>query len=81
MPRAIATNTVVDHAGLLDFVRPRHHVVLLTTRREGVQLSPVTAGVDAAGRIAISTYPERAKIANLRRTAQASVQTPSIRIA
>jgi PPOX class probable F420-dependent enzyme len=74
MPRNIATNTSVDLEALLDFVRPRHHMVLLTHRRDGAaQLSPVTAGVDDAGRIVVSTYPERAKVANLRRTAESSV--------
>lgn len=74
MPRAIATNTSVDLGGLLDFVRTRHHVILLTHRRDGgVQMSPVTAGVDDDGRIVVATYPERAKVANLRRNARASV--------
>ena len=73
MPRTVATNTVVDLAGLLEFVRPRHRVLLGTTRRDGtMQLSPVTAGVDADGRIVVSTYPERAKVANLRRDPKAT---------
>ena len=73
MPRSIATNTPVDLEGLLAFVRPRHRVLLGTHRRDGsVQLSPVTAGVDAEGRIVVSTYPERAKVANLRRTPAAT---------
>ena len=67
MSPKIATNTVVDRAELLEFVRPRHRVILVTRRRDGSpQLSPVTAGLDAEGRIVISTYPERAKVANLR---------------
>jgi PPOX class probable F420-dependent enzyme len=74
MPRTIATNTPVDLNALLDFVRPRHRMILLTRRRDGsAQLSPVTAGVDEVGRIVISSYPERAKVANLRRTPAASV--------
>jgi PPOX class probable F420-dependent enzyme len=73
VPRTIATNTSVDRDALLDFVRTRHHVILLTHRRDGVQMSPVTAGVDAAGRIVVATYPERAKVANLRRDERASV--------
>jgi PPOX class probable F420-dependent enzyme len=49
-------------------------MILLTYRRDGTpQLSPVTAGVDEAGRVVISSYPERAKVANLRRTAGCSV--------
>jgi PPOX class probable F420-dependent enzyme len=74
MPRTAATNITVDVHELLDFVRPRHHMILLTRRRDGsAQLSPVTAGVDADGRIVIATYPERAKVANLRRTADCAV--------
>jgi PPOX class probable F420-dependent enzyme len=74
MPRTIATNTTVHRDGLLDFVRPRHHMILVTRRRDGApQLSPVTGGVDADGRIVISTYPERAKVANLRRTPACAV--------
>jgi PPOX class probable F420-dependent enzyme len=33
----------------------------------------VTGGVDADGRVVIATYPERAKVANLRRDPSASV--------
>jgi PPOX class probable F420-dependent enzyme len=68
MPRTIATNTTVGRDELLDFVRPRHRVVLTTTRADGtVQASPVTAGIDSAGRVVASSYPERAKVANARR--------------
>ncbi|MCX6464411.1 MAG: PPOX class F420-dependent oxidoreductase [Pseudonocardiales bacterium] len=74
MPRTIATNTTVDRAALTEFLRPRHHVILLTPRADGsVQGSPVTAGVDAQGRIVVSTYPERAKAANVARHGRASV--------
>jgi PPOX class probable F420-dependent enzyme len=74
MPRTIATNTGVDRDGLTDFLRPRHHMILLTWRRDGgLQGSPVTAGVDEAGRIVVATYPERAKAVNVARRPQASV--------
>jgi PPOX class probable F420-dependent enzyme len=70
----IATATKVELPELLDFVRPRHRATLLTTRDDGSpQLSLVTCGVDTAGRIVISTYPERAKTVNLRKRPQASV--------
>jgi PPOX class probable F420-dependent enzyme len=73
MPR-IATNDRVDLDGLLDFVRTRHHLVLVTTRADGrPQVSPVSGGVDGDGRIVISTYPDRAKAVNLRRNPAASV--------
>ncbi|WP_306839393.1 PPOX class F420-dependent oxidoreductase [Catenuloplanes nepalensis] len=74
MPRTIATNTRVGRDELLDFVRPRHHAVLMTTRTDGrPQASPVTMGVDTEGRIVISTYPERAKSSNVRRNPLVSV--------
>jgi PPOX class probable F420-dependent enzyme len=73
MPQ-IATNTRVSREELLDFVRTRHHLILVTTRHDGrPQLSPVTGGVDAEGRIVVSTYPDRAKATNLRRDPRASV--------
>ncbi|WP_392541982.1 PPOX class F420-dependent oxidoreductase [Oryzobacter telluris] len=74
MARTIATTTRVDLEDLLDFVRPRHHFVLLTTRADGTpQASPVTGGVDDAGRLVITTYPERAKTVNARRDPKVSV--------
>ena len=74
MPRTIATTTVVDREGLLEFLRPRHHAILMTTRKDGrPQASPNTCGVDAEGRIVISTYPERAKAMNIRRNEKTSV--------
>jgi PPOX class probable F420-dependent enzyme len=49
-------------------------MILLTRRRDGgVQASPVSGGVDSSGRIVISTYPQRAKVANLRREADCAV--------
>lgn len=78
MPRTIATNTSVDREGMLEFVRPRHHMILVTRRKDGrPQLSPVTGGVDDQGRIVISTYPERAKTHNARRDPQVSVMVLS----
>ena len=74
MARTIATNTGVDRQQLLDFVRPRHQMILITHRADGgLQASPVTGGVDDEGRLVISTYPERAKVANVRREPQVSV--------
>ncbi|QDY06738.1 PPOX class F420-dependent oxidoreductase [Micromonospora sp. HM134] len=73
MARSVATNTRVDRDALLDFVRPRHRVLLMTTRADGrPQSSPVACGVDAAGRLVISTYPERAKVTNIRRDPRVS---------
>lgn len=73
MPRQIATSDTVDRSALEDFVRPRHHGILVTTRADGgPQLSPVTIGL-SDGRIVVSTYPDRAKAVNLRRRPAASV--------
>src|SRR5215831_19188051 len=77
MPK-IATADRVDRDQMLDFVRTRHRMTLTTTRRDGgVQMSPVTGGVDDQGRIVISTYPDRAKAINLRRDARASIMVHS----
>jgi PPOX class probable F420-dependent enzyme len=74
MSRPVATTDHVDRDDLLAFVRPRHRVVLVTRRRDGQpQLSPVAAGVDDHGRVVVATYPQRAKVANLRRDPTASV--------
>ena len=64
----IATTTTADRAELLDFLRPRHKVLLGTHRRDGrVQLSPVSGGIDEQGRLVVATYPRRAKTANAKR--------------
>ncbi|WP_431874401.1 PPOX class F420-dependent oxidoreductase [Micromonospora marina] len=73
MARSIATNTRVDRDALIEFLRPRHRVLLITTRADGrPQSSPVSCGVDADGRLVISTYPERAKVTNIRREPRVS---------
>ena len=73
MPK-IATADRVDREALLEFLRPRHRAVLVTRRRSGgVQLSPVTCGVDADARVVVATYPQRAKVSNARRDAAVSL--------
>ena len=74
MARKLATADRVDRDEMLDFVRPRHKGTLVTRRRDGSpQMSPVTCGVDDAGRVVVSTYPQRAKAANARRDPQVSI--------
>jgi PPOX class probable F420-dependent enzyme len=69
-----ATADAVDLPALLDFIRPRHRMVLTTFRADGgLQSSPVTGGVDADGRIVIASYPQRAKARNIARRPRASV--------
>jgi PPOX class probable F420-dependent enzyme len=74
MTRKLATNTTADREALLDFVRPRHNGLVITTRADGTpQASPVTCGVDDQGRIVVSTYPRRAKARNARRNPNVSI--------
>ena len=74
MSPRVATTTPATLAELEDFVRPRHRAVLMTTREDGrPQASPVTCGLDGDGRIVVSSYPERAKVRNARRRAEASI--------
>ncbi len=74
MARNIATARRVDRDELIEFLRSRHRGVLVTRRADGMpQLSPVTCGLDPAGRIVISTYPQRAKVHNARRDARVSI--------
>lgn len=61
----------MDIPAALDFVRNHHHAVLATTRRDGSpQLSPVTVGVDSAGRVVISSRETAMKTRNLLRDPQ-----------
>lgn len=74
MATNIATADRVELPELLEFLRPRHHGLLATTRADGrPQLSPVSCGVDPEGRIVVSTYPERAKTRNAKRNTQVSI--------
>jgi len=74
MATKFATADAVSLPDLLDFIRPRHRMVLTTFRSDGsLHSSPVSGGVDYQGRIAIFSSPQRAKSANMRRTPRASV--------
>lgn len=74
MARRYATATRVGLDELVEFVRSRHRMVLVTFRADGSpQSSPVTGGVDDHGRVVIASYPRRAKSVNVRRTGHASV--------
>ena len=71
-------NRDVERDELEDFVRPRHRGVLLARKRDGSpQASLVTTGLDDEGRLVVSSYPERAKVRNLRRDPRASVVVQS----
>lgn len=57
-----------------DFITAHHRGVLSTLRRDGrPQLSPVAAGVDAAGHVIVSTPEDTAKARNLRRDRRVSL--------
>ena len=57
-----------------DFLRANHRAVLATSRADGrPQLSPVTCGLDGAGRVIISTRETAVKTRNLRRNPLASL--------
>ncbi|MEZ0350180.1 PPOX class F420-dependent oxidoreductase [Mycobacterium sp. pR1184] len=74
MAPKVATADVVSLPDLLEFIRPRHKMVLTNFRSDGsLHTSPVTGGVDDQGRIVIASYPQRAKSVNIRRTPSASV--------
>ena len=74
MARNIATEDIVGLDGLLEFVRPRNHWVMTTTRQDGrPQISPVTGGVGPDGRLLVSTYPSRDKVHNLRRNPDTTI--------
>jgi PPOX class probable F420-dependent enzyme len=74
MSPQIATNTTVTQDELVNFIRPRHKAIVITTRADGgPQASPVSCGVDGSGRIVVATYPERAKTRNARRQPDVSV--------
>lgn len=73
MPK-YATAERTDRDALLEFLRPRHRAVLVTKRVSGgLQSSPVTCGIDAQGRLTVATYPQRAKVVNIRRDPAVSV--------
>jgi len=57
-----------------EFLRANHRAVLATARADGrPQLSPVTCGVDDAGRVIVSTRETAIKTRNLRRNPAASL--------
>jgi len=64
----------LDRTELAEHLRGRHRWVFATTRADGrPQMSLVTGGMIADGRLAISTYPERVKAKNARRNPHVSV--------
>ena len=64
----------MDIAHAQQFLRENEHAVLATWRRDGrLQMSPVTVGLDGAGRAIISSQETTAKVRNLRRDPRATL--------
>jgi len=64
----------MDLENAREFMRVNHRAVLATSRADGrPQLSPVTVGVDAIGRVLISTRETALKTKNLARDSRASL--------
>jgi PPOX class probable F420-dependent enzyme len=57
-----------------EFLKKNHHGVLATRRKDdGVQMSPITPGLDETGHVIISSRETAYKVNNLRRDARAAV--------
>jgi PPOX class probable F420-dependent enzyme len=64
----------MDIAVAQQFLRAHQNAVLATWRRDGrLQMSPVTVGLDAAGRAIISSGETTYKVRNLRRNPRAAL--------
>jgi PPOX class probable F420-dependent enzyme len=64
----------VDLATAREFVAKNHHGVLATYKKDGgIQMSPITPGLDEAGRVIISSRETAYKVNNLRRDPRAAV--------
>ena len=64
----------MDIAVAQQFLREHEHAVLATWRRDGrLQMSPVTVGLDGAGRAIISSRETAYKVRNLRRDPRATL--------
>ena len=69
-----ASDVELERADLAEHLAGRHRWVLATTRSDGrPQMSLVSGGMIADGRLAIATYPQRAKAKNARRNTHVSV--------
>src|SRR5215467_4735170 len=67
-------STSMDIAHAQQFLRENDNAVLATWRRDGrLQMSPVTVGLDGAGRAISSSQDTTAKVRNLRRDPRATL--------
>ena len=64
----------VELGGAKEFLKHNHHGVLATRRKNGgLQMSPVTCGLDGEGRAVISSRETAYKVNNLRRDPRAAL--------
>jgi PPOX class probable F420-dependent enzyme len=64
----------VDVAAAKEFLRKHHHGVLATHKKDGgIQMSPITPGLDEGERVIISSRETAYKVNNLRRDPRAAV--------
>jgi PPOX class probable F420-dependent enzyme len=64
----------MDITAAQQFLRENERAILATWRRDGrLQMSPITVGLDAAGRAIISSRETAYKVRNLRRDPRASL--------
>ena len=64
-----------------EFLVKHHWGVLATRRKDGrLQMSPLTPGLDAEGRVIISSRETAYKVKNLRRDPRAAPRSPRFRI-
>jgi PPOX class probable F420-dependent enzyme len=78
-PGAVATTLYpnfkpVDLAAAKEFISKNHHGVLATRKKDGgIQMSPITPGLDEGGRVIISSRETAYKVNNLKRDQRAAV--------
>jgi PPOX class probable F420-dependent enzyme len=64
----------MDIDAALDFLRSNHRAVMATSRSDGTtQMSPITVGVDSAGRVVVSSRETAYKVRHLRALPYAAV--------
>jgi PPOX class probable F420-dependent enzyme len=64
----------MDIDAALEFLRSNHRAVMATSRADGTtQMSPITAGVDSAGRVVVSSRETAYKVRHLRALPYAAI--------
>lgn len=64
----------MDTEAALEFLRSNHRAVMATSRADGTtQMSPITAGVDSAGRVVVSSRETAYKVRHLRALPYAAI--------